>query len=125
MLAVAAVLRHAGIDATLSVATTSFVADEQGDRLADACERFDCELTVTDPGFDERDHVAMDRYCAGEAKEGVGMGGALSLVPDGEMAAVRDRLETVCRRLGIEGDADSSAEDGVDTDGPTEGGRGP
>ncbi|QCW02691.1 nicotinate mononucleotide-dependent phosphoribosyltransferase CobT [Natrinema pallidum] len=125
MLAVAAVLRHAGIDAPLSVATTSFVADEQGDRLADACERFDCELTVTDPGFDERDHVAMDRYCAGEAKEGVGMGGALSLVPDGEMAAVRDRLETVCRRLGIEGDADPSAEDGADTDARTEGGRGP
>jgi len=30
MIAVAAVLRHAGIDAPLSIATTSFVADEQG-----------------------------------------------------------------------------------------------
>ncbi|WP_222918116.1 nicotinate mononucleotide-dependent phosphoribosyltransferase CobT [Natrinema sp. SYSU A 869] len=128
MVAVAAALRHSGIDAPLSIATTSFVADEQGDRLTAACERFDCELTVTDPGFDGRDHVAMERYCAGEAKEGVGMGGALSLVPDGEMSVVRDRLETVCRRLGIEteGDADGepSAEGGEDTDDRTEDGRG-
>ncbi|MBZ6493914.1 nicotinate mononucleotide-dependent phosphoribosyltransferase CobT [Natrinema longum] len=125
MVAVAAVLRHAGIDAGLSIATTSFVADEQGDRLAEACERFDCELTVTDPGFDERDHVAMQRYCAGEAKEGVGMGGALSLVPDGEMAAVRDRLETICTRLGIESGPEDDPTTERTADGPAEGGRGP
>ncbi|TMT87247.1 TIGR00303 family protein [Haloterrigena sp. H1] len=105
MVAVAALLRHAGIDTDLSIATTSFVADEQGDRLAETCDRLGCDLTVTDPGFDESDHVAMERYCAGEAKEGVGMGGALSLVPDGRMSEVRDRLETVCDRLGIENDA--------------------
>ncbi|WP_226480028.1 nicotinate mononucleotide-dependent phosphoribosyltransferase CobT [Natrinema amylolyticum] len=124
MVAVAAALRHAGVDAPLSIATTSFVADEQGDRLADACDRFDCELTVTDPGFDGRDHVAMARYCAGEAKEGVGMGGALSLVPDGEMGAVRDRLETVCRRLGIDAEGEPSAESGEGTGDRTEGGHG-
>ncbi|MCW8172391.1 nicotinate-nucleotide--dimethylbenzimidazole phosphoribosyltransferase [Natrialba swarupiae] len=102
MVAVAALLRHADVDAPLSIATTSFVADEQGDRLERACDRLDCKLTVTDPGFDEGDHVAMERYCAGEAKEGVAMGGALSIVPDGEMGAVRDRLEVVCDRLGID-----------------------
>jgi uncharacterized protein (TIGR00303 family) len=118
MVAVAALLRHAGVDAPLSIATTSFVADEQGDRLADDCERLDCGLTVTDPGFDGRDHVAMERYCAGEAKEGVAMGGALSLVPDGRMTAVRDRLEAVCARLGID------AESGPGGD-ATEGSRGP
>ncbi|WP_254531360.1 nicotinate mononucleotide-dependent phosphoribosyltransferase CobT [Natrinema gelatinilyticum] len=111
MVAVAAIVRHAGIDVPLSIATTSFVADEQGGRLADACERFDCGLTVTDPGFDEREHVAMDRYCAGEAKEGVAMGGALSLVPDGRMSEVRDQFEGVCARLGI--DAESGC-DGID-----------
>ncbi|WP_254524636.1 nicotinate mononucleotide-dependent phosphoribosyltransferase CobT [Natrinema caseinilyticum] len=113
MVAVAAIVRHAGIDAPLSIATTSFVAAEQGDRLADACERFDCALTVTDPGFDEREHVAMDRYCAGEAKEGVAMGGALSLVPDGRMSEVRDRFEAVCARLGIDAEPGRDAPDGA------------
>ncbi len=104
MVAAAALVRHAGIDAPLTIATTSFVRDEQGTALAAACERLDCELIVTDPGFDERTHVAMERYCAGEAKEGVVMGGALSLVPDRRMAAVCDRVETVCERLGIDAD---------------------
>ncbi|ELY71569.1 hypothetical protein C490_04942 [Natronobacterium gregoryi SP2] len=103
MVAVAAVLRHAGIDAPLSIATTSFVADGQDD-LEETCEHLNCALTVTDPGFDRRDHCAMERYCAGEAKEGVAMGGALSLVPDGRMDEVRDRVETVCARLGIDDD---------------------
>ncbi|WP_226038927.1 nicotinate mononucleotide-dependent phosphoribosyltransferase CobT [Natrinema sp. DC36] len=126
MVAVAALLRHAGIDAPLSIATTSFVADEQGSRLADACERFDCELTVTDPGFDERDHVAMARYCAGEAKEGVAMGGALSLVPEGRMGEVRDRLEAVCARLGIESDGGESGAENDDAGSePAAGNRGP
>ncbi|MDF9744206.1 nicotinate mononucleotide-dependent phosphoribosyltransferase CobT [Natrinema salsiterrestre] len=126
MVAVAAALRQAGIDAPLSIATTSFVADEQGDRLREACERFDCELTVTDPGFDGRDHVAMRRYCAGEAKEGVGMGGALSLVPDGRMGEVRDRLETVCARLGIDDDEGAAeTEPRTESDATAEGTRGP
>ncbi|NKE36359.1 TIGR00303 family protein [Natronococcus sp. JC468] len=109
MVAVAALLRHAGIDSPLEVATTSFVADEQGEALPEACSRLECELTVTDPGFEGRDHVSMARYCAGEAKEGVAMGGALSLVPDGGMGAVRDRFEGVCRRLGVDGERDDRA----------------
>ncbi|WP_306052809.1 nicotinate mononucleotide-dependent phosphoribosyltransferase CobT [Natronococcus wangiae] len=118
MVAIAAVLRHAGIDAPVTIATTSFVADEQGDALPAACDRLDCDLLATDPGFDERDHVAMERYCAGEAKEGVAMGGALSLVSDGRMAAVRDRLEAVCARLGIENsDLDVATEPPEETHG--------
>ncbi|KDE59076.1 hypothetical protein EL22_00570 [Halostagnicola sp. A56] len=102
MATVAALLRRSGVDADFPIATTSFVADERGGSLGETCFRLNCELTVTDPGFDGADHVAMERYCAGEAKEGVAMGGALSLVPDGELPAVRDRLVTVCDRLGIE-----------------------
>ncbi|SDR18533.1 nicotinate mononucleotide-dependent phosphoribosyltransferase CobT [Natronobacterium texcoconense] len=109
MVAVAALLRHAGIDAPLSIATTSFVADGQDD-LEEACDRLNCDLTVTDPGFDRRAHCAMERYCAGEAKEGVGMGGSLSLVPEGRMDEVRDRVETVCTRLGID---ENGANDGA------------
>ncbi|OIB55950.1 nicotinate mononucleotide-dependent phosphoribosyltransferase CobT [Natrialba sp. SSL1] len=130
MVAVAAILRHAGVDAPLEIATTSFVAAEQGDQLESACAALDCELTVTDPGFadHEREHVAMDRYCAGEAKEGVAMGGALSLVPEGELSAVRDRFETVCRRLGIESDglaersgSDTATDTDPNTDTPSSG----
>ncbi|ELY47387.1 nicotinate mononucleotide-dependent phosphoribosyltransferase CobT [Natronorubrum sulfidifaciens] len=110
MVAVAALLRHADVDAPLSIATTSFVEAEQGDRLEETCSRLDCELTVTDPGFDARDHVSMNRYCAGEAKEGVAMGGALALVPDDRFDEVLDRFETVCARLGID-DADSAGSD--------------
>ncbi|AGB37681.1 nicotinate mononucleotide-dependent phosphoribosyltransferase CobT [Natronococcus occultus] len=111
MVAVAALLRHAGVDESIRIATTSFVADERGETLSEACARLDCELTVTDPGFDGRDHVAMARYCAGEAKEGVAMGGALSLVPDDRMGAVRDRFEDVCQRLGIDDERDGSTDE--------------
>ena len=123
MVAVAALLRHADVDAPLSIATTSFVAAEQGDRLEETCSRLDCELTVTDPGFDARDHVSMNRYCAGEAKEGVAMGGALALVPDDRFDEVLDRFETVCARLGID---DAAETDGSETaDSRAEAERGP
>ncbi|WP_339102722.1 nicotinate mononucleotide-dependent phosphoribosyltransferase CobT [Haloterrigena salinisoli] len=122
MVAVATALRHAGVDDPLSIATTSFVADERGDQLGEACYRLNCDLTVTDPGFDARDHVAMARYCAGEAKEGVAMGGALSLVPDGRTDEVLDRLEAVCARLGIDADGAPGPETrtGTETEARTE-----
>ena len=125
MVAVATALRHADVDEPLSIATTSFVEDEQGDRLGEACYRLNCELTVTDPGFDSRDHVAMARYCAGEAKEGVAMGGALSLVPDGRLDEVLDRLEAICDRLGIDADGGPDSAPEAETDPKTEGDRGP
>jgi len=109
MVAIAAALRHAGIEASLTIATTVFVAEKRDGELEAVCDRLDCELRVTDPGFDRRDHVSMARYCAGEAKEGVAMGGALSLVGDEEMDTVRDRFEAICTRLGIDGD-DSSGD---------------
>jgi uncharacterized protein (TIGR00303 family) len=97
MLAAAALVRHADVDAPLSLATTSFVAEDDGVDVTAAAEAFDLDLTVTDPGFDESDHVAMDRYVAGEAKEGVGMGGALSLADRAGVSTerVRDRIATV------------------------------
>jgi NaMN:DMB phosphoribosyltransferase len=61
----------------------------------------DLELYATDPGFGGRSHPAMAAYAAGEAKEGVGMGGALWLA-DREgvsMAQVRERLVAVYDRL--------------------------
>jgi len=101
LLAAAAVLRHLGVDAPLSLATTSFVAGDGSTSLRDAADALDLELAVTDPGFDRSDHVAMARYVAGEAKEGVGMGGVLAYArTEGVgMAAVRESVEAVYDRL--------------------------
>lgn len=93
MLAAGALVRHFGVDAPLSLATTVFVARATPD-LRRAADALDIELTVTDPRFDEGNHVAMERYCRGEAKEGVGMGGVLALADrsDIPMGAVRERI---------------------------------
>ncbi len=109
LLAAAALVRHGadagfgegeseiGPSSPLELATTSFVAADQGEALEAAADRLGLSLTVTDPGFDRSEHVSMARYCAGEGKEGVGMGGALSIVPGGEDgfgAADGDGFET-------------------------------
>jgi uncharacterized protein (TIGR00303 family) len=99
MLAVAALVRHAGHEGRLPLATTSFVDDDPTVDLQSAAEQFDLDLTVTDPGFTD-DHVAMARYLAGEGKEGVGMGGALALADRVDaLPEVRDRLGVVYDRL--------------------------
>lgn len=107
LVAVAALARHAGLESSLSQATTSFVADDPTADVRTAAANLDVDLTVTDPGFEGSDHVAMRRYAVGEAKEGVGMGGALALAEKAgvSMAAVRERIEVVYENL-VEGDDD-------------------
>jgi NaMN:DMB phosphoribosyltransferase len=58
-------------------------------------------VTVTDPGFENVDHPATNAYVAGEAKEGVGMGGALALAEQASlpMADVREQVLSVYDRL--------------------------
>ncbi|WP_313692269.1 nicotinate-nucleotide--dimethylbenzimidazole phosphoribosyltransferase [Halorarum halobium] len=99
--AAAALARHAGVDAPLELATTSFVAADPTAAIRDLAADLDLEVTVTDPGFDRLEHPATDAYVAGEAKEGVGMGGALALVAESgvPMAVLRERIVTVYDRL--------------------------
>lgn len=97
LVAVAALLRHAGVGDELPLATTRFVADDPSTDLDAAAADLGLDLTVTDPGFAGADHPALAGFDRGEAKEGVGLGGVLALaaregVP---MAAVRDRVEAV------------------------------
>lgn len=101
MFAVIALLRHAGVESPLSLATTSFVANDQTAAVDELAADLTVDVTVTDPGFGESDHPAMDAYAAGEAKEGVGMGGALALADRTSlsMATVRERIVTVYNRL--------------------------
>jgi uncharacterized protein (TIGR00303 family) len=76
MLAAAALVRRFGTETPPSIATTSFVAADVD--LEPAVEGLGLSLSVTDPEFDDAGHESMARYVAGEAKEGVGMGGALA-----------------------------------------------
>ena len=100
LVAAAACLRHGGYDGSLSLATTSFVADDPAIDLDRAARELNLSITVSDPGFTD-DHPAMGAYNAGEAKEGVGMGGALALAERSElpMSDVRDTLVDVYDRL--------------------------
>lgn len=97
MIAAAALVRHAGCEAGVGLATTVFVARDETADLHDAASGLDLELSVTDPGFDGQAHPALAAYARGEAKEGVGMGGALVLADRAGvgMRSVRDRTITV------------------------------
>jgi uncharacterized protein (TIGR00303 family) len=110
--AVAALVRAGGYEGRLGLATTSYVADDESADLRAAADRLDLDLTVTDPGFKHSDHVAMERFVAGEAKEGVGMGGALALAKRAgiPMADVRERFAVVYDELV----ADPPAPEGAD-----------
>lgn len=105
MLAAAALVRHAEYDDSLRVATTSFVAADETAAVRETAADLGVDLDVTDPGFEAGDHVAFERYLAGEAKEGVGMGGALWLA-DREgigMEQVRERIVAVYDRVVSDG----------------------
>ena len=105
LVAAAACLRHRGYDGPLSLATTVFVAEDPAVDLEAAAAELDLELTVTDPGFTD-DHPAMAAYRRGEAKEGVGMGGALALADRAalSMAEVCDGVRSVHDRLLVDAD---------------------
>ncbi|HKL29185.1 MAG TPA: nicotinate-nucleotide--dimethylbenzimidazole phosphoribosyltransferase [Natrialbaceae archaeon] len=110
LLAAAAMLRHDWVDAPLRLATTSFLAEDVD--LEPAVDRLDLEFAVTDPGFDELEHVAARRYLAGEAKEGVGMGGALWLTADSDIYLTALRQQYVSRADPIVAEVANVAADG-------------
>lgn len=97
MLAAATLIRQFGIGAPFEIATTSFVAADDAVDLQQAARRLDVDLTVTDPGFEQGTHVALERYCRGEAKEGVGMGGALALAARSGVSMTEIRTQIVER----------------------------
>ncbi len=99
--AAAAILRHRDVTAPLELATTSFVAGDDDAAIETHADALDLDLVVTDPRFDRGDHPALDAYCAGEAKEGVAMGGALAAADRAgiPMREVRDRVTALTDRL--------------------------
>ncbi|ELZ91947.1 hypothetical protein C440_16584 [Haloferax mucosum ATCC BAA-1512] len=115
LLAAAALARHAGADGDLTLATTSYLAADVPELEATAAE-LDLDVTVTDPGFETH---PLDRYAAGEAKEGAGMGGALMLadrmgVIDDVEAATLDVLSRLDpEAVDVDVDVVGEAEDGA------------
>jgi uncharacterized protein (TIGR00303 family) len=78
MLAVAALVRHAGVPDAMTLATTTYVDDDVPELRA-AASSLDLDYVATDPGFDAPDAGPLTAYAEGVAKEGAGMGGALYL----------------------------------------------
>lgn len=101
MLTVIALLRHGGIEQRLPLATTTFVLEDESAHVEALATDLSVDVTASDPGFDGRDHPAFEAYARGEAKEGVGMGGALALADRAgvPMGTVRDRIRTVYDRV--------------------------
>lgn len=101
MLTVIALLRHGGVEQQLPLATTTFVVEDESARVEALATDLSVDVTATDPDFDGRDHTAFEAYARGEAKEGVGMGGALALADRAgvSMGTVRDRIRTVYERV--------------------------
>lgn len=101
LLAAAALVRHAGVDVPLTVATTSFVAADDSANAAGLAEELQIDFRVTDPGFDGADHPAMAAFARGEAKEGVGMGGLLAAAEDAdiEQDVLHGRIKRVYERV--------------------------
>ena len=104
MLAVAALVRHAGVPDRATLATTSYLAADVPE-LDEATGALELDLVVSDPGFDA-DAGALSAYADGVAKEGAGMGGALSLADEmGRLGDVVDATRTVLER--VDGDREN------------------
>jgi NaMN:DMB phosphoribosyltransferase len=104
MLTVAALLRHDGVEDRPSLATTRFVAEDGSANLSELAATLGVSVTATDPGFEALDHPAAAGYLAGEAKEGVGMGGTLALARRRgvSMETVRAHVVEVADRVAAE-----------------------
>ena len=99
LLAVAALVRHAGVPEPATLATTSYLAADVRD-LDAAADELDLDLSVADPGFDTAEAGPLSAYADGVAKEGAGMGGALHLAAEADrLGEVRAATRTVLDRL--------------------------
>jgi uncharacterized protein (TIGR00303 family) len=109
LLAVAALVRHAGVAERSTLATTPYLASDVPG-LDDAAAGLDLDLVVSDPGFDAAEAGPLNAYADGVGKEGAAMGGALRLADEaGRLSDVTDATHAVLDRL--EGTEQPAAED--------------
>jgi len=80
MAAVFAVIKHLGINTgNISIATTKYVVNDSSANFKDLVAELDVPIYVADPGFGASHLPGLQRYEAGDVKEGVGAGGAMYL----------------------------------------------
>ncbi len=101
MLTAAALLRELEVRDPLQLATTVFVHRDESVDLDSMADRFRVSLTISDPAFHRSDHPTLAGYEAGEAKEGVAMGGALKLASEAGLSneTLRRDVVSIIRRL--------------------------
>lgn len=79
MIAVAALLRHASMSDSFTIATTAYLANDPSSDIEQAANELGLDLRISDPAFDQTGDPVFSQYASGMAKEGVAMGGALWL----------------------------------------------
>ena len=80
MAAVFAVIKHLGIDTdNISIATTKYVVDDASANFGELVDELGVLVYAADPGFGASHLLGLQRYEAGDVKEGVGAGGAMYL----------------------------------------------
>jgi uncharacterized protein (TIGR00303 family) len=77
MIAVGALLRHAAVSDSLTIATTIFLATDPSSDIEQAANDLGISLEISDPAFTQTADPVFSQYASGMAKEGVAMGGAL------------------------------------------------
>ncbi|CAD7768033.1 hypothetical protein FHEFKHOI_01942 [Candidatus Methanoperedenaceae archaeon GB50] len=101
MMTVLALIKHMKIDGTVSIATTKFVAEDDTANFSEIVTLLRYPSYISDPGFGKARFRGLQRYEAGDVKEGVGAGGAMLLanIYGVEQAEFRDQVDEICIKL--------------------------
>ena len=102
MAAVFAVIKHLGISTDkISIATTKYVVDDASANFCELVDELGVSVYKADPGFGASQLSGLQRYEAGDVKEGVGAGGAMYLAQMHGVSQKELRLEVekICGEL--------------------------
>lgn len=102
MAAVFAVIKHLGINTdNISIATTKYVVDDASANFGELVDELGVPVYAADPGFGASHLPGLQRYEAGDVKEGVGAGGAMYLAQMHGVSQeeLRHEVEKICREL--------------------------
>lgn len=102
MAAVFAVIKHLGINTdNISIATTKYVVEDSSANFMELVDELGVSVYAADPGFSESVLPGLQRYEAGDVKEGVGAGGAMYLAQMHGVSqeTLRLEVEKICREL--------------------------
>ncbi len=101
MVSVLAVIKHLGLKRDVSIATTSYVADDASANFREMTEMLGYQAFAADPGFGSSKRKGLRMYERGDVKEGVGAGGAMfaSAMMGFSQKEFREKVEEVCDNI--------------------------